>query len=294
MSSSGVGNPPVYLEYTGGSSDKFWGARQAGEIVEVVWGRRGTSGQKQIKTFPTHGHATAFVNKKKEEKRRKGYVETPAPTSWVVSNPPISPQPETNKFSGSPDLYGYLWETSGGEITRSALKTTADLVNDIFLDAIGESVVTIIESFDDKEGTVVFHSPVQVDEDIQFGYPTKNFYESLPESERQKMDANVMSTGGFLTPSGKGRGEINTEKTFHDISVRVFLSILSSKSPIKFWAHVPGDKEALGSKFKPRKNASEFAWSSWESQIIHSIRRKWILEDGDIAIYQDTSYAVKW
>lgn len=63
------------FELIEGSSRKFWEIALDGASFEVRWGRIGTSGQSQTKTFPSEAKALAEHDKLVKEKTSKGYVE---------------------------------------------------------------------------------------------------------------------------------------------------------------------------------------------------------------------------
>ena len=63
------------FEFVGGSSDKFWEIAVNGNEVVVRFGRNGTSGQAETKTFPDAAAANKHAEKKIAEKIRKGYTE---------------------------------------------------------------------------------------------------------------------------------------------------------------------------------------------------------------------------
>jgi DNA ligase-1 len=63
------------FEFVEGSSAKFWEVCVAGVDVTVNWGRLGTSGQSQTKTFDTAEAATKHATKLIGEKTKKGYQE---------------------------------------------------------------------------------------------------------------------------------------------------------------------------------------------------------------------------
>jgi DNA ligase-1 len=65
------------LEFLGGKSDKFWEVAVQGNEVVVHFGRNGTSGQTETKTFPDPVAAAQHADKKIAEKVKKGYVEVP-------------------------------------------------------------------------------------------------------------------------------------------------------------------------------------------------------------------------
>ena len=79
---------------------KFWEIIQGeadGKIVNVHFGRIGTSGQTQVKTFPTKSLADDHVHRLIREKRNKGYVEQPYKASGTAAMAPLprpAPKPE--------------------------------------------------------------------------------------------------------------------------------------------------------------------------------------------------------
>ena len=86
----------VYLEYSKGSSSKFWEATLVGRVVTFHWGKIGTKGQTHKKRFKTPEAAIAEFSKKARAKVRKGYVEiipeeeesaTPEPAREAASEP---------------------------------------------------------------------------------------------------------------------------------------------------------------------------------------------------------------
>ena len=63
------------FEYVGGSSAKFWEITQVLTEVNVRYGRMGTNGQQQTKSFADTAAAKRHAEKLIGEKLRKGYVE---------------------------------------------------------------------------------------------------------------------------------------------------------------------------------------------------------------------------
>ena len=63
------------FEFVGGGSDKFWEIEVGGKEVVVRFGRRGTAGQANTKTFADEAAAKKHADKLVEEKTGKGYVE---------------------------------------------------------------------------------------------------------------------------------------------------------------------------------------------------------------------------
>ncbi|RJF71492.1 DUF1963 domain-containing protein [Deinococcus cavernae] len=67
----------TYLEFSDGTGKghKFYEARTEGSTLTLRYGRIGTEGQTQVKSFPTPEAALAEADRKLTEKRSKGYVE---------------------------------------------------------------------------------------------------------------------------------------------------------------------------------------------------------------------------
>lgn len=64
------------LIQTIGGHNKFWAAyMDENNTAHVRWGRIGTKGMSQTKTFSTPYQAAHFINKKFDEKYRKGYTD---------------------------------------------------------------------------------------------------------------------------------------------------------------------------------------------------------------------------
>jgi DNA ligase-1 len=64
-----------YFEYTDDKSAKFWEIAIAGDDVTVRFGRMGTAGQSQMKTFGDNAAAQRHADKLIREKTDKGYIE---------------------------------------------------------------------------------------------------------------------------------------------------------------------------------------------------------------------------
>jgi predicted DNA-binding WGR domain protein len=67
--------PARSFEFIGGASRKFWEIAVSGNAFTVRFGRLGTAGQSQTKTFADAAKATAEADKLIAEKLRKGYSE---------------------------------------------------------------------------------------------------------------------------------------------------------------------------------------------------------------------------
>src|SRR5262245_33930901 len=83
------------FEYSEGTSNKFWTIELSGKSFTVNFGRIGTAGQTQTKTFPDEGQAKKAHDKLIVEKLGKGYQETtcvpipagakPAEIAWLTA-----------------------------------------------------------------------------------------------------------------------------------------------------------------------------------------------------------------
>jgi uncharacterized protein (TIGR02996 family) len=77
------------FKYKKGTSDKFWNIALKGDRFTVHFGRAGTDGQKQVKTFADEAAAQKAHDKLIAEKLKKGYKETTKPPK--PAPPPPSP-----------------------------------------------------------------------------------------------------------------------------------------------------------------------------------------------------------
>src|SRR5262245_45125556 len=64
------------FQFSDAKSHKFWTIDVSGTSFTVTYGKVGTTGQTQTKTFPTPEKAQAQADKLGREKTGKGYVET--------------------------------------------------------------------------------------------------------------------------------------------------------------------------------------------------------------------------
>src|ERR671922_1852593 len=68
--------PMRTFQYSDAKSHKFWNIDLKGKSFTVNYGKVGTAGQSQTKSFPTPEKAQAEADKLIREKTGKGYVET--------------------------------------------------------------------------------------------------------------------------------------------------------------------------------------------------------------------------
>lgn len=66
------------FEFVAGTSSKFWECNHHGNQVTVRYGRIGTEGQTQTKSFDSAGAADRHAQQQIDSKLRKGYFECAA------------------------------------------------------------------------------------------------------------------------------------------------------------------------------------------------------------------------
>ena len=71
---------PTRLEYTEGTSKKFWQVTTAGKTLTVTYGRIGTAGQTKSRTFATPAAAEKEAAKQTASKLQSGYTAAGQPT----------------------------------------------------------------------------------------------------------------------------------------------------------------------------------------------------------------------
>jgi len=104
------------FEFVDGTSRKFWEIDLHEKSFEVRWGRLGTDGQSQTKSFPSADKAKSTHDKLVAEKLGKGYSEigasaatqsksTPAPTKTKAAKTEAEPaSAEETPFDGTPRI----------------------------------------------------------------------------------------------------------------------------------------------------------------------------------------------
>ncbi len=80
--------------YQDEKSHKFWAVEQQGNELHISWGKVGTNGQSQIKSFADAAAAEKAELKLIAEKTKKGYAEevsvtTPTSAPKVQDYPPL-------------------------------------------------------------------------------------------------------------------------------------------------------------------------------------------------------------
>ncbi|GHV01256.1 hypothetical protein FACS1894159_08760 [Bacteroidia bacterium] len=131
-----------YLIYSDNKSDKFWSISTDGNSFTVTFGRRGTAGQSQAKTFDDEASCEREAAKLVAEKMRKGYFEqgaeeaaisAPAPAASVAQPPKAAPKfPKYTHPEGMEDGRAFVVDTgdmlSLGSVLRYLIDNFDDMV----------------------------------------------------------------------------------------------------------------------------------------------------------------------
>ena len=80
------------FELIEGNSSKFWEVEQAGSELNIRWGRIGTAGQSQTKSFDDGPKAATALNKLVSEKTSKGYKEADVAAEASIGTTKAQPQ----------------------------------------------------------------------------------------------------------------------------------------------------------------------------------------------------------
>lgn len=94
-----------HLKYIDGSADKFWQIETDGTQYTVVFGRNGTAGTTQVKTFGSEAECLKAAEKLLAEKLKKGYSETGE--VGAASSPKI-PQANADALKALLDEYDHI------------------------------------------------------------------------------------------------------------------------------------------------------------------------------------------
>jgi predicted DNA-binding WGR domain protein len=116
------------FELSDGSSNKFWEISVLGSSFDVRFGRIGTRGQTQTKTFDSDAKATHEADKLVREKLAKGYREVPianAPTPIAPARA-VAPAPSAPTAPAATPAPPVAPAPSPSPIRASSLRWTAD------------------------------------------------------------------------------------------------------------------------------------------------------------------------
>ncbi|MDR3004307.1 MAG: DUF4132 domain-containing protein [Acidovorax sp.] len=93
------------FELVEGTASKFWEIEQNDSDLNIAWGRIGTAGQSQTKSFADAAKALAALNKLVKEKTAKGYSETGSAASGAAApatTPAANPAPAAKAAAPKP------------------------------------------------------------------------------------------------------------------------------------------------------------------------------------------------
>uniref|UniRef100_UPI0025CFA7D1 WGR domain-containing protein n=1 Tax=uncultured Variovorax sp. TaxID=114708 RepID=UPI0025CFA7D1 len=82
------------FELIEGTASKFWEIEQADTELNIRWGRIGTAGQSQTKSFADATKAAAALTKLVTEKTGKGYGEVGVDSGAAIGKTEAKPKPE--------------------------------------------------------------------------------------------------------------------------------------------------------------------------------------------------------
>ncbi|HZF83672.1 MAG TPA: WGR domain-containing protein, partial [Burkholderiaceae bacterium] len=100
------------FELIEGSSSKFWEIEQAGSELHIRWGRIGTAGQSQTKSFDDGTKATTALTKLVSEKTGKGYKEVGVAADASIGKTEARPKAEAPATAAAADPATAVAETA--------------------------------------------------------------------------------------------------------------------------------------------------------------------------------------
>nr|WP_244894529.1 WGR domain-containing protein [Leptospira alexanderi] len=121
------------LTFQDNKSDKFWTIETSGNSLTVTYGKSGTSGQTQTKTFDSESKRIQEASKLLAEKLKKGYIEQTAQTD-IKKQAPSNFLKEWETLVNSKPLskhFSYLADSPG---TDEALALFVDQVSELEID----------------------------------------------------------------------------------------------------------------------------------------------------------------
>ncbi|WP_421080729.1 WGR domain-containing protein, partial [Serratia fonticola] len=83
-----------HFEFKDDKSNKFWQIEQSDSDLNLRWGKIGTQGQSQTKSFDNEAKASAAMTKLVKEKTGKGYVEIAVDENATIGTTAPKPKAE--------------------------------------------------------------------------------------------------------------------------------------------------------------------------------------------------------
>ncbi len=265
----------VYLELVDPATNtsKFWEAESVGASVTIRWGRIGTRGQSQVKSFASERAAEAFLGEKAAEKRRKGYEHANAP-SGATSSPPFRTRPD------------YLaWEISE-PLAAARLAAAATRVDEALMAAGRPGGMGAAIDSDEVGVRVRLYAD---GEHVEFGFPPAAWLASLPARDRKLVEAQ--GGNGWLSAAGTGSGTLYTNLGLVDLPVRLLLTellVVGSALTVVDSAGTTLQKRLV----LPRHPEHYAWWPLWTGPVQSVLGRYWLMP-GEAAMvsFEATEYA---
>ncbi len=266
--------------------DKHWQITRNGKRVLRQWGRRGGGPQHGIKEYGTVYQASEAMVSAIEQKRAKGYQDAsgsiPLPPEFQKEGVPVDTR------SGYFLAWKALAPVSGDDL-REAAAVVIRVVKE-FESSLGPrfDVVVQEQAVEWPQGT---KDAVQIrfmesgcEEAIWFGFPSPDFLTSIGPVQEDSLLKHDVSRDGWLTPSGKGQGTIDTHRRWVDFPVRLFLAVLSMNGKVEV---SDADDQMYGNRGFRFNLADhrDFVWSEhWETGLKPAIQAHWVIEGEGLLI----------
>lgn len=216
------------FELVEGKSSKFWEIELSGDSFEVRWGRIGTNGQSQTKSFPTAAKAQAEHDKLVTEKVKKGYSEVSGGESKSASAP-ASPGAAKSAAKAASASSATTKSAATSSATTSSATSGATSSATSGAPASASATTTSAASAKTAPSSAASSSPTSSSSSVSAKEPAANVGEVVWDDAARKL---VLAVRGFssaapkielakswarLSAQGKKLGELGP----HDVSTLV-------------------------------------------------------------------------
>lgn len=255
---------------------RFYQVTRSGNVVCLQWGQIDTdsSGQIMIEICDSALEAQRMADSKVSEKLAKGYVVVQEKSALLPESPiakarekarrgdnPAEPEPE---FS----LEYYLQWKTHQPLSTEALQDAAALTGKV----LDQCHLPLQMRHDTTDHVTCFY--MAGEQKAAFGYPPRDFLESLSSRERQAVMHMGTSRDGWLAQDGTGQGIIVTGKELFDFPVRLFLSILATRHGLEVNC---SDELTYGVGFSVPDSHSAFAWYRFWGRLKPIVEELWFV-----------------
>mgnify|MGYP001002976647 FL=1 len=186
------------FELVEGKSSKFWEIELSGDSFEVRWGRIGTSGQSQTKSFPTAAKAQTEHDKLVTEKVKKGYSEVGGEATSASA--PAAPTSATKSAASTAKAASPTSATTKSAATSSA--TSAASAKTAPASAASSSPTSSSSSVGAKEPAANVGEVVWDDAARKLVLAVRGFSSAAPKIELAKSWARLSAQGKKLADLG--------------------------------------------------------------------------------------------